>query len=227
MKGKLAFLALLSTIVTVGGVYATWTFAEGNTNTADVTAKIGMTGVSDTTEKGTIAVKINQNGGVSLSIDDANNDHKPEIKKEGVMLVEFKPSASASEEIKTKGIDVQCTISFISTSSDVTTLEGWTYGEENTQIFSISHTTTTPLHLDNDLLGQTSEDPNAITFSYNQETDTFTWTVPASQLGIDLTEEMKDVLIDTRSDYDILASILNKGEFKITVSECDGTAHNN
>ena len=106
MKGKLAVLAFLCAAVTVGGVYATWTFAENTTPEANTTVKVGMTGVTGATVKGTLSVTVMHSGGYTLSIDDPNNDHLPQIKEEGTVIVTFTPSAVAPEDVKQNGITV-------------------------------------------------------------------------------------------------------------------------
>ena len=81
MKGKLSLLALLSTVVTVGGVYATWSFAEKEVSNANTTVNVAMTGLAATTAKGTLSVKVMGEGGFTLAVDDADNNHMPDIMK--------------------------------------------------------------------------------------------------------------------------------------------------
>ena len=204
MKGKLALLALLSTVVTVGGVYATWTFAEGNTTAASTTVNVAMTGVNAATEKGTLSVQVMGSNGFTLAVDDADNNHLPDIKKSGVVTVTFTPSASASDDIKANGIDVQCVLSYAPYAGGPADFADWKY--EGTQIFQITNTEAAPIHLDN-------EDA-----SYAD--GVFTWTIEADEVGIDLTSAMKGVSIDTLAKYNALNEELAKGHFVITVSEC-------
>ena len=211
MKGKLALLALLSTIVTVGGVYATWTFAEGNTTAANTTVNVAMTGVNAETEKGTLSVTVMNNGGFTLAVDDANNDHLPDILKTGVITVTFTPSASASDAIKENGIDVKCVFSYKAkdgAANAPASLEAWTY--EGTQIFNIENTEANPIHLDNE--------------DASYANGVFTWTIDPEDVGIDLTAAMKDVSIDTLAKYNALNAELGKGSFLVTVSECSDHA---
>ena len=202
MKGKLTFVALLSTIVTVGGVYATWTFAENSSTSASTTVNVAMTGVSSETEKGTLNVMVMGENGFTLAVDDANNDHYAEIKKTGNVTVTFKPSASASADVKTNGVDVQCVISYAPYTDGPATLEDWKY--ESKQIFDIVNDSETPI-----LLSKASA-------TYNQETGVFTWTLTAAEVGIDLANGF---FIDTLQKYNELNAILAKGHFVLTVSE--------
>ena len=208
MKAKMAMAAALATLVTVGGVYATWTFSEGNTSAASTTVNVAMTGVNATTEKGTLSVMVMSSGGLTLAVDDSNNDHYPELKKEGDVTVTFTPSTTASQLIKDGGIDVQLTISYAPYAGGAATLEEWTY--ETKQIFDIINDETDPIHLDKS---------DAV-----KGTDgVFTWTVGADLIGIALTDDMEGVLIDTLAKYNALNEILAKGHFVLTVSECTAT----
>ena len=208
MKGKLGLLALLSLIVTVGGVYATWTFAEGNTSTAETTVNVGMTGVEHKGAKGTLAVMIMGDGGYSLAVDDADNNHKPDIKTAGVVTVTFKPADDAPDAVKTEGIDVKLYVTYASKDNTVPTLDAWTY--DGTQIFDIGTTADNAIHLDN--ADATYAD------------GVFTWTVSHTQIDISLHEGFDDKVIDTQAKYDALNAELNKGSFKLMVEECSNHA---
>ena len=209
MKAKMAMAAALATLVTVGGVYATWTFSEGEVANANTTVNVAMTGVSATTKKGTLEVMVMSSGGLTLAVDDSNNDHLPELKKEGDVTVTFTPSATASNDIKANGIDAQLVISYAPYAGGPASLEAWTY--EGTQIFDIINDTSAPIHLDN---GDAAKGTDGV----------FTWTVDADVIGIALTEAMDDIYIDTLAKYNALNEILAKGHFVLTVSECT-TSH--
>ena len=208
MKAKMAMAAALATLVTVGGVYATWTFSEGEVANANTTVNVAMTGVSATTKKGTLEVKVMSSGGLTLAVDDSDNNHLPELKKEGDVTVIFTPSATASNDIKANGIDVQLVISYAPYAGGAATLEDWVY--EGTTIFDIINDASAPIHLDS---GEATKAGGV-----------FTWTVGADDIGIALTEAMDDIYIDTLAKYDALNEILAKGHFVLTVSECT-TAH--
>ena len=194
-KAKLALLAFLSTVITVGGVYATWTFAEGGVANATTTVNVAMTGVNATTEKGTLSVTVMHTGGYTLSIDDSNNDHLPEIKEEGTVIVTFTPSAVAPEDVKQNGITVEYTVT--------PSLSDWKYeGVDIFEGFGVAHELVTTA--DN---------------CAKQADGSFVWTLDADDIHIALTEEMAGTLIDTKAKYDALNEILALGHFVITVNE--------
>lgn len=209
MKGKMALIATLCTAVTIGGVYATWTFAQNNAASANTTVNVAMTGVNASTEKGTLSVMVMGANGFTLAVDDSNNDHYADIKKEGVVTVTFTPAASAPDDVKNNGIDVQCVISYAPYAGGPATLAEWTYSE--TQIFDIENDAEDPIMLSKSAAVR------------NLETGVCTWTIDASDVGIDLTDAFANtttgVKIDTKGKYDALNEELAKGHFVLTVNE--------
>lgn len=191
------------TAVTVGGVYATWTFAENKAAGASTTANVAMTGVNSATEKGTLSVMVMGANGFTVAVDDSDNNHLPEIKKSGVVTVTFTPAATASQDVKDHGIDVQCVISYAAYEGGVATLEEWKY--ETTQIFKITNDSAAPILLEKD--------------KATKKDGAFTWTIEAKDVGIDLTTEMQGVYIDTLKKYTDLNALLAKGHFVLTVNE--------
>lgn len=76
MKKKVTLLAALAMAVTVGGVYATWTYTQGAAVTATTEFTVKLAGESIKTEPvGTLAVVAN--GGIR--IDDTNNDYIADV----------------------------------------------------------------------------------------------------------------------------------------------------
>ena len=218
MKKKLTTLAALATLVTVGGVYATWTFAEGNSTAANTTVNVAMTGVNAETEKGTLSVRVMDTNGFTLGVDDSDNDHFAEIKKTGEVTVTFTPSLSASDDIKTNGIDVKCVISYAPYENGPASLTEWKY--DGKQIFTIKNDETDPILL------------NKSAAIYDSATGTFTWKIKAEEIGIDIKNdndgdaETEDFFIDTLAKYNEMNAILAKGHFVLTVSEYVATQQN-
>ena len=204
MKKKLSMLAALATVVTIGGVYATWTFAEKDAPAASTTVNVAMTGIEGSTEKGTIAVKVMDTNGFSVAIDDSNNDHYAEILKTGVITVVFTPSATAPLDVQTNGIDIALAISVASRveSGGPTSIADWTY--DGKQIFSVEHD---------------ADNPNILRKEeahYDASAKTFTWTIEYGDVCIELANQF---YIDTLEKYNAMNTELNKGKFVVTAEE--------
>lgn len=113
---KVGLIASLACLFTIGGVYATWTYASGGA--AEVTGSLSpeMAGKTETSEKGEIHVDTED---LSIFIDQkASDDYHPVIRLEGHIGVWFVPDAGASEDVKTNGIPLKLTL---------TQSENWKY----------------------------------------------------------------------------------------------------
>ena len=105
---KLSILIALMLCVTIGGVYATWTYAGTNDIAdADAEAKVTMAGATFTGANGVYEVKSN----LVLTIDQKNSDHEAELKFESndgadiYLTVTFTPASTASQTMKDYGVE--------------------------------------------------------------------------------------------------------------------------
>ncbi len=101
---KISLLIVLAMIVTIGGVYATWNYAQDGVDGVDVTPTVVLTEKVVSTNSGTIAVDMSS---LEISIDDANTDYYGELVIDGQIDIEFTPDTYATAEIKTNGIPMQ------------------------------------------------------------------------------------------------------------------------
>ena len=107
---KLSALIALFLCVTIGGVYATWTYA-GTTDITDgfAEAKVTITDAVSSGANGTYTVTSN----LVLSIDDANGDHKAELvfgSNDGqnpFIKVVFTPADHATKTIKDNAVPTE------------------------------------------------------------------------------------------------------------------------
>ena len=105
---KLSVLIALFLCVTIGGVYATWTYS-GNVDVTDgeVEIKATIAGAEYTGACGTYTVTSN----LILEVDQANKDHEAKLvfksnNNEAIYLkIVFKPSVDADKTVKAEGID--------------------------------------------------------------------------------------------------------------------------
>lgn len=120
---KISILIVLAMLVTISGVYATWNYAMGNVESADLSPVVTLTEKVVDTPKGEIAVDMS---GLSIAIDDSNNDYDAELVITGSVNVTFTASDAAPADVKANGIKLQYT---------VTVSDGWNY--EGAAIFTV------------------------------------------------------------------------------------------
>ena len=123
---QLSVLVALMLIITVGGVYATWTYfayvtgtateARGTITTITLTDKV-VSGNDTSVAKGSINVTTNT---LAISIDDDNNDHKDELVVTGAITGTLTPDANATDDVKASGIPLQFTLSGANLPSGLT-----------------------------------------------------------------------------------------------------------
>ncbi len=92
---KLGLLAAMAMVVTVGGVYATWNYAQtGNVAEVGTMATVVVPEAVVSTVKGSLEVSHNT---LSIRIDDLgnDNDHVAELVFEGSLTVTFTPALGA------------------------------------------------------------------------------------------------------------------------------------
>ena len=103
---KLSILVALILCVTIGGVYATWNYAQGNVSSTTKYFDAGTT-ITDKvvdTAKGTITVDTTN---LKITIDDSDNDFYGEMTIEGYVTVTFTPNTGADATVATNGIALQ------------------------------------------------------------------------------------------------------------------------
>lgn len=94
---KLSLLMALAMIITIGGVYATWTYSEGVMSTkVHEHFNISLVGATSTNAKGTLTV---DPSGLSIVIDN-NGDYEPVMTISGSVKVYFTPADNVSDDVK-------------------------------------------------------------------------------------------------------------------------------
>lgn len=126
---KLSLLIALCMLLTIGGVYATWTYTQ-NTDVADeaVNMNLNLTDVAYSGSYGTYNVDVK---GLSLKIDPkAGTTHTTALYATGNIVVTFTPNSVAPADIKEKG--VKTTYAFTLANPN------WQYEGQN--IVTLNHT---------------------------------------------------------------------------------------
>lgn len=209
---KLSALIALFLCVTIGGVYATWTYA-GTTDITDgfAEAKVTITDAVSSGANGTYTVTSN----LALSIDDKEGDHKAKLVFSGndgqdpFIKVVFTPADHATKQIKENAVPTEIyfttTIPMTYWSNDDTQR---TNELDKVDIFTFTNPG------DGDL-------NNLITWSPKQPDGTFFYTMDlaAIQGQIALTEEF---FLDTKTEHDNFRAALAGN---IVVKVTDGTVN--
>lgn len=103
---RLAAIMAGALLTTVGGVYAQFTYAQGNVEQAEISMQKNLATAATNTEKGTINVA----GNFLVSIDDTNNDLMTETTISGNLTISFTPAQGADAEVRDNGIPLKMTI---------------------------------------------------------------------------------------------------------------------
>lgn len=127
---KLNILAVSALVATIGGVYATWTYASKEATADDVTVGVSVANKGEGTEKGTITVA----GNVQLVIDDTDGDYKAEL-----VVADGSEDLTITFTAADSGVDADVIENGI-VMEYVITVEGYTY--KNASIFTVSDTAT-------------------------------------------------------------------------------------
>lgn len=210
---KLTALIALGACVTIGGVYATWTYANGSLDIADVTKEmvIEMDAATITGVNGTYSVDTN----VSFSIDqagtntDGTNFHKAVLNivtsdsQAPYITIAFTPVENAEQSIKENG--VESTYYFTTTTTMQYPLTDGEYDANGTKTDIFDFPTSS------------ASEPVEIAWT-KQDNGTFTYTL--DEEGIKEAVKINDFVLDTKAEHDAFKALLN-GNVIIYVS--DGT----
>lgn len=186
---KLTLLLALMLVVTIGGVYATWSYA-GTNDIADAYAesKVTITDAVLTGANGTYSIESN----LVLSVDQKNDDHEAELifasnNSEAIFLkVTFVPSASAPQDIKNHAVASQL---YFGTTTDLT------YKMDADGNYSASGTATKIFQFAN-------EEANALDIIWEPQADgSFTYTMNEAALKSQIALSQNFVL-DTKGEHD-------------------------
>lgn len=102
---KLSLLIALCMLLSIGGVYATWTYAGAEMKESHKHMDIQLADPDSTNvEEGSILNILNT---MTATLDDTDNDHQAEVVITGKMVFVFKAGHGSSDEIQTNGLPLQ------------------------------------------------------------------------------------------------------------------------
>ena len=192
---KLSLLIALCTLLTVGGVYATWTYTQ-NTDVADeaVNMTMNLTDVAYSGSYGTYKVDTT---GFKLFVDPKpGTTHITSLIAEGEIVITFTPNSVAPTEVKEDGVPTTFALSLSNPN--------WQYDDgEGTgarDIVTLEHDGAEPI-----VWGE----PNG--------EGVFTFTISAAEFLNHV--HLGEFLLDTKAEYDLFNAALSQGQIVITVSD--------
>lgn len=106
---KLGLIILMALVLTVGGVYATFNYAQADVQSASKTLNKGIAGTDTETPKGEIAINVDD---FLLKIDDTTKTLKTGLTTQGNVKVTFTPKKGADGSVATGGVNLKLEISF-------------------------------------------------------------------------------------------------------------------
>ena len=215
-KKKVGILATLALCVTVGGVYATWTYADTST-AIDSQHKHVAQDIAGATTTGAVGTLKVETAGLKFIIDQANDDHEAELVWGNTVTeipVTFMPSTTASQEIKANGISVMYSFE---TSGDWD-FDGEGTGEAAKALYKVREGNFKVV-MSKALDGE----GNWIDLN-NDGIEDFQGTIPAA-VFIDAITLNDKLVLDTKSDYDTFKEALKNLTVGVTVAhDTTGTA---
>ena len=191
---KLGLLIAMILCVTIGGVYASWTYTQ-STDVADETVNMAMnlTDVKYSGSYGTYTVDASK---VSMTIDPKpGTQHITALTITGDLVITFTPNSVAPNEIKESGVD--------STFEFGLSNENWVYDDGAGEKTLVT-------------LGHAGEGAHDITW-VKQSDGTFTYTITATELAGHI--KLNEFNLDTKVKYDAFNKVLATGQITITVSD--------
>lgn len=105
---KLGLIILMALVLTVGGVYATFNYAQADVQQT-ATLNKSIAGTNTETPKGEIAIDVE---GFGLKIDDTTRTLKTGLTTQGNVKVTFTPAKGADALVADEGVNLKLEISF-------------------------------------------------------------------------------------------------------------------
>ena len=210
---KLSLLIALCMLLTIGGVYATWSYV-GSTDIIDAFAESKVT-IADAVVEGTYGIyKIDSN--LVLTVDQANDNHEAELvfgsnnEQPVYLTVTFTPSVNAPKTIKENAVVSELYFG-VTTPMQYKMDANGNYSESGTPVDIFKFKNSGNGKLDNEFVWTKNDD------------GTFTYTLNADALKEQISLSQTFVL-DIRAEHDAFRTAL-KGNIVARVT--DGTVNAN
>ena len=187
---KLSMLIALALVVTIGGVYAAWSYAQGATASNEITREINMAQINTDSNKGSISATPKD---AAFLVDDGGDYHTV-LKGTGRFDITFTPSTGADATVVANGIKMIATITVRSSNN-------LTYRYNDQDIVPLT--------------AKTENSANVIDLTPGGADDTAILTVDQILGAL----ELCDVVLATKAENDAFHNVLKDYTIVITISE--------
>lgn len=191
---KLSTLIAIALIVTIGGVYAAWNYAQGTTASVEITREVQMAQVITSGNKGTIKATPTN---VAFIVDDAGN-YQAKLDASGSFAITFTHATGADADTINKGIVMKATITLKTTPGVADSALKYHDPHSGEDVAPLT------VNVNNEII-------------FNNELPTKSATLEASQIAACLT--LANVRLDTKAENDAFHNVLKNYTIVITISE--------
>ena len=199
---KLSLIITMVLLVTMGSVYAAWSYAQKASASSEVTREINMAQVNTDSNKGTISV---ENNGFSFLVDDVDStDYIAALTGVGSLKIVFTPAVGSDATLTTTGIQMKATITVKHTGSTAPTYTGINANGEATTVVPLQANTT--------------DAANVITINGNGVNGT-TILNAVDVVNALIFNEGKQIKLPTKQSNDDFHDILKAYTIVVTISE--------
>ena len=186
---RLSVLIAMILCVTIGGVYATWTYTQ-NTDVADEQIHMTMN-LTDVAYSGSYGTYKIDTSALKMNIDPkVGTTHTTALYITGQIVITFTPNSVAPETVKENGVE--------STFQLTLTNDNWLY--DGQKIITLAH-----------------NNAEEITWGEPDEMGVFSFVITADELTEHIT--LTEFNLDTKAKYDAFNTALGQGQITITVSD--------
>lgn len=212
LKTKLlSVFVAFALMITVGGVYATWNYADGGVNDEDFTGFISLT--DDVTGSSKGAIVIDEATDFEILFDDSAADsktHTAVLSYSGKIVVKFSFAENTPADVVAAGIKLQLVVS---NNASLVWHGNGDNSATNSAIFDVFEGTI--------ISGETVEiNGEDVTVPGLVEADgTYTWTLDADFLSKLIKLRAEDVVVDTIDEYRAIETLLSANKININFSE--------
>ena len=196
---KITALIMMSLLITIGGVYAAWTYSEGTATTSSPrdSVNIALTTANDGGSNGTFSFS----NAAELAIDDDPDDgivHKAVLECDVSIIITFTPSATSNSDVKAVGIPMTVTTTYTPVQYNGKDL-----------ISCVSSFKSPVLTTGNTTVDAATTEADDIGIVKKEDNGTFTWTLSGSDIiSLFTLYKGSDLILDSRADYDTVAGLL-------------------